>query len=397
MRLPLNPFSRRTFFALVQAAPLSGGVLLVGQTQAHAFLLDGGLRELYAGLTGILNLSLPRFEPQLGGRNRTEPFVLQQGVLREPAAFTIAPGAPLWQTGNPRAFLVHQADTDALSWQRGAAGTALQRFIRNVMTDTDRANCLGVLWLQGEIEAPTMQRGDSFIHAFALRRMLSFIRSDFGRPATGPRALPAFFWTPPPYGGVNEGQRWAREALANILDDDEMNARLVAPQTADIDLRGDLETSMPQAEDMQMIARRAALGVARCLGSPIRYPAFGPRIAGVLSTNPFTTEVIIALDRGANIKVNGLAQDGRGWSVTTLGETRAVHSVHRAGPTRLLLRHQIAGPRRTIGYCLYGERLGRGNAITDDWGAMGEMPEGMAPAWRFDMPLQPTLRPLYAG
>jgi hypothetical protein len=397
MRLPLNPFSRRTFFSLVQAAPLSGALLVIGQTQAHAFLLDGGLREVYAGLSGILGLAVPRFEPQLGPRNQTEPFALQQGVLRDPAAFTIAPGVPLWQPGNPRTFLVHQADTDALNWQRGAAGAALQRFIRSVMTESDRARCLGILWLQGEAEAPIMQRGDSFMHAFAMRRLLTFVRADFGRPAQGANALPAFFWTPPPYGGVNEGQRWAREALASLLDDEDVNASLVAPQTADVDFRGDLDTSMPEGLDMRRIARRMALGLARGFGNPIRYPAFGPRITEVLSTNPFTTEVIIAMDRGTTIKVNGKAHDGRGWSVTTLGETRAVHSVHRAGPTRLLLRHQIAGPRRTIAYCLFGERLGRGNAITDDWGSMGEMPDGMAPDWRFDMPLQPTLRPLYAG
>ena len=397
MRLPLNPVSRRTFFALVQAAPLAGGLLVIGQTQAHAFMLDGGLREVYAGLTGMVGLAPTRFEPQLGPRNQAEPYALQQGVLRDPPAFTIAPGVPLWQAGNPRCFLVHQADNDALNWQRGAAGTALQRFIRSVMTETDRARCLGILWLQGETEATSMQRGDSFVHAFAMRRMLNFVRADFGRGARGANALPAFFWTPPPYGPVNEGQRWAREALASLLDDEEVNATLVAPQTADVDFRSDLDTAMPDGADMRRIARRMALGLARAFGSPIRFPAFGPRITGVLSTNPFTTEVILAMDRGTTIKVNGLAQDGRGWTVTTLDETRAVHSVHRAGPTRLLLRHQIAGPRRTVGYCLYGERLGRGNAITDDWGSIGEMPDGMAPDWRFDMPLQPTLRPLYAG
>jgi hypothetical protein len=64
-----------------------------------------------------------------------------------------------------------------------------------------------------------------------------------------------------------------------------------------------------------------------------------------------------------------------------------------------LIHHEpcIGGPQhRAVGYCLNGEQLGRGNAVTDDWSAHASLPHGLDEDWRFDFPLQATLVPILA-
>ena len=81
--------------------------------------------------------------------------------------------------------------------------------------------------------------------------------------------------------------------------------------------------------------------------------------------------------------------DGRGWSVLDGGRSRAVAAMELRGGDRIVLRHEACtGPpdRREVAYCLHGEQLGRGNAVTDDWGARGRPPHGLdALAVRFSV------------
>ena len=67
------------------------------------------------------------------------------------------------------------------------------------------------------------------------------------------------------------------------------------------------------------------------------------------------------------------------------------------GADRIALRHEActgAPERREVGYCLLGEQLGRGNAVSDDWSARGQPPRGLDATWRFDFPLGATLLPV---
>ena len=69
------------------------------------------------------------------------------------------------------------------------------------------------------------------------------------------------------------------------------------------------------------------------------------------------------------------------------------------GSDRILIRHEACSPgphAREVGYCLLGEQVGRGNAITDDWSAQARPPPGLDHAWCFDFPLQATLVPVPA-
>ena len=104
----------------------------------------------------------------------------------------------------------------------------------------------------------------------------------------------------------------------------------------------------------------------------------------------------MAPDRGRRLKARAPARDGRGWSVFDRGAPRPVSALEIAGPDRLLLRHAACtgGPQeRAVGYCLFGEQLGRGNAVTDDWGERAPSLPGLDGTWRFDFPLQSTLLP----
>jgi hypothetical protein len=76
----------------------------------------------------------------------------------------------------------------------------------------------------------------------------------------------------------------------------------------------------------------------------------------------------------------------------------AIELPRGGGGDRIVLRHEPcsgAPGRREVGYCLFGEQVGRGNAVTDDWASHGAPPRGLDPAaWRFDFPLQATLLPV---
>jgi hypothetical protein len=107
----------------------------------------------------------------------------------------------------------------------------------------------------------------------------------------------------------------------------------------------------------------------------------------------------VSHDQGQRLKASGAARDGRGWSVFDRAAKRAVTAMALRGSDQVLIRHEpcIGGPQhRAVGYCLNGEQLGRGNAVTDDWSAHASLPHGLDEDWRFDFPLQATLVPILA-
>ena len=126
-------------------------------------------------------------------------------------------------------------------------------------------------------------------------------------------------------------------------------------------------------------------------------PGPGPRIAGAAAEDARTTVVAVAHDRGRALRASRAALDGRGWCLLDEGRTRAVGGIELRGPDRIALRHEArtgAAERCEVGYCLFGEQLGRGNAVTDDWASRGAPPRGLDAAGRFDFPLQATQLPV---
>jgi hypothetical protein len=248
------------------------------------------------------------------------------------------------------------------------------------------------------------------LHAAAIRRHLALTRAAFGRPATGPGALPAYGWAPIPYGASAEGHRAVRAAIAEVAADPAQGFSLAIAQTADSEPREGRDWSHRDAPDLRAFGRRAAYAVAADLrrrqGLPPdpRFPSAGPRILRAWAEGPEATGIAVELDPGGGrrLKAGRAAQDGRGWSVLDDGARRRVTGLEIAGPDRLRLRHAACtGPagQRALGYALFGEQLGRGNAVTDDWGEGDARPPPPAPAglsreWRFDLPLQATLLPV---
>jgi hypothetical protein len=391
--------------AFIGQVPGKAGLLITGQSNAGFFVEDGGIWTLNEGVAALLGMERARFDPRLDGFRAIDGYALREGVHRNPAMATIQGGTPLWAPGDRGAFLAHQAGTDPSRWGRGAAGQALDRFVRELMTERDRADCLGILWLHTEDDSRGKRMRDAATHAEAIKRHLALIRSAFGRPATGPGELPAYGWSPVPYGESAEGHRAVRAAIAAVEADPWQNFRLAVPQTADSEGRdGGRDWSHRDAEDLRAFARRAAYAIAR--DQRERYGLFsaglpgpGPRVIRASAQDPETTVVTVVHDQGRHLKASHAALDGRGWSVLDEGRRRAVAAIELRGSDRIVVRHEpCAGPpeRREVGYCLFGEQLGRGNAVTDDWGSRGQPLRGLDAAWRFDFPLQATLLPVAA-
>ena len=412
----MTPLTRRRAGLLAASAvalgaaggpvPGKAGLLITGQSNAGFFLEDGGIWIMNGGLAALLGIEGARFDPRLDGFKAIDGYALRDGAHRNPAMATTYGGTPLWAPGDRGAFLAHGAGADPSRWGRGAAGQALDRFVRELMTERDRADCLGVLWLHTEDDSRAKRMRDAETHAGAIKRHLALIRAAFGRPAAGPGELPAYAWSPIPYGDSAEGHRAVRAALAAVAADPAQNFRLAVPQTADSEGRDNgRDYSHRDADDLRAFARRAAYAIARHqrerrgLGAG-DLPGPGPRVAGASAEDPRTTVVAVAHDRGRALKASRAALDGRGWSVLDEGRQRAVSAIELRGGDRIVLRHEAcagAPERREIGYCLFGEQVGRGNAVTDDWGARGQpLPRGLDAAWRFDFPLQATLLPVAA-
>ena len=387
------------------AVPGKAGLLITGQSNAGFFLEDGGIWTLNEGLAALLGIERAHFDPRLDGFRAIDGYALRDGAHRSPAMATTFGGTPLWAPGDRDAFLAHQPGAFPSRWPRGTAGQALDRFARELLTDRDRAECLGILWLHTEDDSKSKRMRDAETHAAAIKRHLALIRAAFGRPATGPGELPAYAWAPIPFGDSAEGHRAVRAALAAVAADPGQNFRLAVPQTADSEGRdGGRDYSHRDAPDLRLFARRAAYAIARHgrerrgLG-PGDLPGPGPRIADAWAEDARTTVAAVAHDRGRALKASRAALDGRGWSVFDEGRGRAVGAIELRGGDRVVLRHEActgAPERREVGYCLFGEQLGRGNAVTDDWSARGAPPRGLDAAWRFDFPLQATLLPVAA-
>ncbi len=383
--------------------PGKAGLLITGQSNAGFFLDDGGIWIMNGGLAALLGIGYARFDPRLAGFKDIDGYALRDGAHRDPAMATTHGGTPLWAPGDAGAFLAHQPNVDPSRWRRGATGQALDRFVRELLTARDRADCLGILWLHSESDSQDKRARDAETHAAAIKRHLALIRAAFGRPATGPGELPAYAWAPIPYGNSAEGHRAVRAAFAAVAADPGQNFSLAVPQTADSEGRdGGRDWSHRDADDLRLFARRAAYAIARHrrerhgLGAG-DLPGPGPRILRAAAEDPRTTVVTVAHDRGRALKASRAALDGRGWSVFDEGRGRAVAAIELRGADRIALRHEAcagAPERREVGYCLHGEQLGRGNAVTDDWGARGQPPRGLDATWRFDFPLQATLLPV---
>ena len=119
------------------AGPVTGkaGLLVTGQSNAGFFLDDGGIRTLNEGLAALLGLERARFDPRLDGIKDLDGYALWDGFHRNPAMATARGGTPLWAPGDRDTFLLHQFGVDPSRWRRGAAGEALDRFVRELMTE----------------------------------------------------------------------------------------------------------------------------------------------------------------------------------------------------------------------------------------------------------------------
>ncbi len=379
------------------------GPLQTGQSNT-GFFIDEAIWIENEGLAAILGVEQGTYNPGINGIARLDAYALNQGARTNPDAFTAVGGTPLFDRGSNYPFLDATGGGAASGWPFGHSGNALDTFIRTVMTAEDRAGCMGVQILHNERDTEINTDPDEMLAARL--NWMGKVRAAFGRPASGADALPFYFLFPIPYGGNGSGHAAIRRAWSAIVSNPANNAHMVVWQTADSagGLRygaTERDYSHRATEDLRNFARRATFGVARVLnsqrgvGNPA-LPSFGPKILHCYAEAANSTLLTIGRDRGDALRLGAGAGDGRGWSIDDTNFIN-ITAVEIASGNQIRLRHDAATGGRRIGYCVYGQELGQGGAIYDNFSAK-PLPSGWPTAlgadWRFDWPLRATLVPM---
>jgi hypothetical protein len=329
---------------------------------------------------------------------------LKKGVRTNPDIYTASDDIhPLWQAGNTLCFLDTTSAVAPEQWVRGAAGVAHSGFVTNIMDAAGRQGAMGVLTIEAGRDAQVHGIAVLETHVRALRRMMALVRENFDRPATGANALPFFAPFPIPSLAGNDGERMVRAAYAQLWADPSANFHIVVGQTCDSDARDG--TGRRSISDIAVLARRMAFGVARVLNwqrgvASRAFPSLGPKVIRAVSEGAASTLLTVAHDKGTALRLGTSAGDGRGWIVHDGNAERAVTAVTPVGQSQLRLAHAACSgtlAERAVSYCLYGQELGGGRGIYDNWSAQplpAGWPTTLDASWRIDFPLRGTLTPL---
>lgn len=383
------------------------GVMVRGQSNAGFYTMEA-IWGANIGMEAMLGGTHARFNAGPGLDN-IDGWALNQGALTGPERFTNVGGVPLWRYGDSYCFLNAQNGVDPSQWARGTSGQALRDFITTVMTSGDRAACPGVFYFHTENDCEEHGMSDLATHLAALKRTFALMRADFGRPATGTNALPIFAAHPIPFAGNGGGHRMIREAYHALMADTANNFHVVVGQTADS--WGGLRYGATQrdyahrdTDDLTNVAIRLAFGAGRVLNSQRgvgsrNFPGLGPKVVHALAESATSTLLTVAHDKGTALRLGTGAGDGRGWVIHDNTVDRSVTGATLVGSSQIRLSH--AGctgtvAQRRVSYCLYGQELGRGSGIYDNWStrpAPSGWPAGLSAQWRIDFPLRGSLVP----
>lgn len=388
------------------ASPLTKAALLArGQSNA-GFYGSEAIWHTNGGMAAMLGGTHGRYYAT-GGLEDIDAWLLPQGVLTSPERFTTVGGMPLWKTGDNGCFLDCTGGGAASTWPRGWAGNALTAFITSTMSSGDRAACPGVFFFHTEDDSKFHNYADLATHIAALRRTMEFTRTDMGKTAA---QLPFFASHPIPYDSNMGGHRMIREAYATLAADATANFHVALPQTADSygGLRygaTERDYSHRDTTDLVLFARRLAFGVGRVLNSQrgigsTAFPGLGPKVIHAQAESSTSTLLTIAHDKGNALSLGSGAGDGRGWVMHDNTTDRAVTAAAIVGNNQVRLTHVActgAVGDRKVSYCLYGQEIGRGSAIYDNFAARPDpvgWPAGLDGAWKFNFPVRGTLVPL---
>jgi hypothetical protein len=386
--------------------PGKAGPLQTGQSNCGYFIQEAIWHE-NGGLASTLGVAQGYYNPQISGLDSVDAYGLLEGAKTTPfAAYTAVGGVPLYESGDAYPFLDTTTGATHADYPYGQSGQAMHNFITQIMTAEERSGCLGVQVLHHERDSEL--RTNVVTYKAARLNWMAKVRASFGRPSTGSTGLPFFFVYPHPYGSSNTGHQVIRQAFSEICADLANNAHIVVAQTCDSwgGLRfGETvnrDYSHRSTEDLIRFARMATFGVTRVISSQRgvgsrNLPSLGPKMIHSHAEDATHTVITCAHDRGTTLRLGGSAGDGRGWQIWDDVTGRAVTAVAVVNATQLRLTHAACtgtAAQRKVSYCLYGQELGQGNGIYDNFSSRPNptgWPAGFGSEWKFDWPLRGSL------
>ncbi len=309
-----------------------------------------------------------------------------------------------------------QDGSDPSTWQLGTDGTNDQAYIAGLSAE-DRADICAIVWPWSETDS-IRSYSEKATYKAAVRRFIALERAMVGDAAT---ALPHLWWNAMPFGsGTSDGTQMVRETMAELAASDPDNCFCMLPMTADSDPRNEQDGDHLDAVDNVRLGRLAVPVAARALlaaghadaltAPPIGLPLTGgPAMIHAYRESATSVLITVQHDAGTDLALNGLAAQGKGFtvmdggSVAQPGTLVAASACARVDAThlRLTLSTPLANAAAN---CLlfypYGTaRIGRGNAVTDNWSSLPK-PAGwdiaadLGSAWNIDFPLAATAEPL---
>lgn len=392
----------------------SAGVLFIGQSWAgYAVGNDGVVGDIAMALQGMIGgpgFGQVDVDPGLWSGSTADAYGLA-GAYYEgaPDYWTTQGGQPVWDINlSDGGFLDASAGrANIASWPFGWTGLGLKRFIGNIMTAEDRADCIAVLHWHNEQDGKEKQASDLADHKAAMRRFMALVRAEMGRTAASlPWCQVACF----PYSSNAGGHLMINQAWADLSAESGQNFHVALGNTSDVGPRDGTDWDHPDQASQQRWGRLAAYGIARVLTdqglgdslAPARAPGRGPEAIHAYAEDATHTVITVRHDQGSALLLPGTASSGIGWWIDDNGTERAVSAAALSGGAQLRLTHAActgAAAQRRVGYCSRGERTSPGNVITDDWSTQAkpadfDIPALLGAAWNLDFPLRTILAPL---
>jgi hypothetical protein len=303
--------------------------------------------------------------------------------------------------------------SDWAAWPLTNTGSSIVTYATNASA-TVKAETSCILAMHSEYDTVGYKNqgwaaNDPRVVEFAWRRVIGALRAALGKTAA---SLPVLATVPVPYTpGGNDGFDTVHAAIRSLAADAGFNLHIVCGQTMDCTWDRDgpagAYTWHANNDDLALLARRIAHGIARVMGpvwAPSAFrsrPAMGPRAIAAQRIDDTTVDVWVRHDGGAALRLP--AAPALGWRVRYNGRDIGVAGV-AVQPDQRRIRLTLAEPcpsfrLLTVEYGAGNTRLLPAGGIYDDAASFDPKAAaaGITGANRIDGALLRFARPLPVG